>query len=212
MALPLLLATTGALSVGSIATTSSVANADPPYNAQAQDFVGVGSNTIEDLYNAYSGEEPTPGIGVAPILYTPLDDPATGDRIYSFDAENAYDSNNTTNVGCIETKIGGTSFDRPNGSGNGFTALSDALTNTLWYQTGPPQGCHGTAATAQSVTGQIDFSRSSSAPSSSAIVTSPTDANCGAGVTDPCVSYIPFAHDGVTYAYYRGDGRSHQRD
>jgi hypothetical protein len=213
-----LLAATGSLTLGGIALSSSVAHADPPFNSsnKTADFVGVGSNTIEDLMNAESGEEPTagiPGSTQAPAYYTPLADPTTGDRIYSFDAEDPYNSSSTTSVGCITTKIGGPAFDRPNGSTNGRKALSDALVSspavTPWFEAGPPAGCDGTAATAVNVTGQIDWARSSSAPAGPLITEPATEAQCGPKVVSPlvpCITYIPFAHDGVSYAWWAAGG------
>src|ERR1700760_4717247 len=108
-----ILACTGATIFGSAALTATQAGADPGYtnNTTGAPFSGVGSNTIEDLFNAYTGQEPSPGVG-SPKFYgssadsfapdtLPLHDPTTGRRVYSFDAENPYDPNNITNVGCI---------------------------------------------------------------------------------------------------------------
>jgi hypothetical protein len=212
------IACTGATIFGSAALAATQAGADPGYtnNTTGAPFVGVGSNTIEDLFNAFSGQESSPGVGT-PKFYgdsadsfgatnnnLPLHDPTTGRRVYSFDAENPYDPTNITNVGCISTTLGGPAFDRPNGSGNGRKALSDAFdpAHTAWWEVGPPAGCVG-AAPGTNLTGQVDFSRSSSGPSGTLIPT-PTTATCGAA--DPCITYIPFARDGLTYAYWLGSG------
>ncbi|TFD53464.1 hypothetical protein E3T55_05480 [Cryobacterium frigoriphilum] len=77
----------------------------------------------------------------------------------------------------IQTKAGGPSFVRPNGSGNGVKALSASINSTgikVWNGV--------------DITGQLDFARSSSGPK-------------GSG-TD--LTYIPFAKDAVTYAVNAG--------
>jgi hypothetical protein len=211
-------ACTGATIFGSaalVATQTTQAGADPGYTniATGAPFVGVGSNTIEDLFNAFSGQESSPGVGT-PKFYgssadsfapnnLPMHDPTTGRRVYSFDAENPYDPTNITTVGCITTTLGGPQFDRPNGSGNGRKALSDAFdpAHTKWWEVGPPNGCVG-ASPGTTLTGQVDFSRSSSGPSGT-LITSPA-ATCPAAT--PCITYIPFARDGLTYAYWLGSG------
>ena len=228
-----LVAATTATSFGLAALGQTAAHADPPYNNNGSNnvFAGVGSNTLEDLVNGMSGEEPTPGLldstgtPITPTLYTPVMDPLTGSRLYSFDAENPYDPFNTSanGAGCVTTKLGGNSFDRPNGSGAGATALSDALIGgKTWFEGSSkgPGGCFGTLATAQNVAGQIDFVRSSKQPSAfNATVASPADngttdvaGNCGpsapvgVNTSGPCLTYVAIAHDGVTYAYWAGGG------
>lgn len=78
----------------------------------------------------------------------------------------------------IQTTSGGPTFTRPNGSTAGVQALSASINNT-GTRTFPASG-------GVSITGQIDFARSSSAPSS----TFPG--------TD--LTFVPFARDAVTYA------------
>lgn len=78
----------------------------------------------------------------------------------------------------IQTTSGGPVFTRPNGSTAGVQALSASVNNT-GTRTFP-------AAGGVSITGQIDFARSSSAPSSSFAGTD--------------LTFIPFARDAVTYA------------
>lgn len=78
----------------------------------------------------------------------------------------------------IQTRSGGPVFTRPNGSTDGVKALSASVNNTgtrTWPATGGVD-----------ITGQIDFARSSSAPSSSFPGTD--------------LTYIPFARDAVTFA------------
>ena len=234
-----LAAATSAASFGVLGLGPSAAHADPPFNNTGPGINGsntvldgVGSNTLEDLVNAWSGEEPSPGVTdpntfgfITPNFYSPVADATTGTRIYSFDAENPYDAFNTstTGAGCITTKLGGNSFDRPNGSGAGASALSDALVGgSSWFEGSSkgPGGCDGPTKP-QNVAGQIDFSRSSKPPSSSAIVASPADngtsdvtGNCGpnapqgTNTAGPCITYIAIGHDGVTYAYWAASGLS----
>jgi hypothetical protein len=89
--------------------------------------------------------------------------------------------------GCISTKLGGPSFDRPNGSSNGIAALSHAVdptpANNTWVA--PTASC---TISAVNVAGQIDFARSSRGPGNTA-----TNA----------LTYIPFARDGVSYAFVK---------
>lgn len=79
----------------------------------------------------------------------------------------------------IQTTSGGPIFTRPNGSTSGVQALSASVNNT---------GTRVFPATAAgvSITGQLDFARSSSAPSSSFVGTD--------------LTFIPFARDAVTFA------------
>ena len=78
----------------------------------------------------------------------------------------------------IQTTSGGPAFTRPNGSTDGQKALSASIN---------PGGGHTWPATGGvNITGQLDFARSSSSPSSSAVGTD--------------LTFIPFARDAVTYA------------
>lgn len=78
----------------------------------------------------------------------------------------------------IQTTSGGATFIRPNGSTSGVQALSASINNT-GTRTFPATG-------GVSITGQLDFARSSSAPSGSFVGTD--------------LTFIPFARDAVTYA------------
>jgi hypothetical protein len=89
--------------------------------------------------------------------------------IGSYDATAPAGSTNTTT---ITTRSGGPAFTRPNGSGPGINALSASI--------------DGTAFNGTVITGQVDFARSSSGPSSSFPGTN--------------LTYIPFAKDAVSYA------------
>jgi hypothetical protein len=117
------------------------ASADP---AQFNAFVGVGSDTTQDVTNALAGKSNG-------ILFTPVQSSsATGGRqLISFDA--------TPPAGvadnCITPKLGVATFTRPNGSSAGRRALSRAIDGTGY-------GSAATCALAD-VSGSIDFARSS---------------------------------------------------
>lgn len=139
------------------------AKADP---MQYTALHGVGSDTIQDVANAFSGFSGN-------TAYEPITAGSTYTHLASWDA---------TGSTCITTKIGGPSFDRPNGSGNGVRALSRALDG----------GSYGTVACggAKNIAGQVNFARSSSQVTT----------------TSGPLTHIPFARDGVSFAYYRPDG------
>lgn len=117
------------------------AGADP---AQYTAFVGVGSDTTQDVLNALAGKSNG-------ILFTPVQSSAaTGRRqIISFDATPPAGATDN----CITPKIGSPTFTRPNGSSAGRRALSRAIDGTGY-------GSAATCALAD-VSGQIDFARSS---------------------------------------------------
>jgi len=87
-------------------------------------------------------------------------------------------SYNATGTTTIQTRTGGVFFNRPNGSGSGQKALS-ASVNTGGTHVWP-------SGTGVDITGQIDFARSSAAPSAN---TTPAD-----------LTFIPFARDAVSFA------------
>lgn len=87
-------------------------------------------------------------------------------------------SYDATGTPTIQVRSGGVTFNRPNGSGNGVKALTASIN---------PNGTDKwPASTGADVTGQIDFARSSSAPSSSLPGTQ--------------LTFIPFARDAVSFA------------
>ena len=88
----------------------------------------------------------------------------------------SYDASGATTT--IKTTSGGPTFTRPNGSTAGVQALSASANNT-GTRTFP-------AAGGVSITGQVDFARSSGGPSSSFVGTD--------------LTFIPYARDAVTYA------------
>ena len=153
------------------AALSGGAKADPK---QLTALAGVGSDTVQDVFNAFAGY--TNGTDYAPLHSSA----ASGSRqVISFDAINPVNIADT----CITTKLGGPTFDRPNGSGSGQKALSRNIDGTKW----------GTAACGGlvDVSGQVDFGRSSSGPS----VTTTSE-----------LTFIPFGRDGVSFAYYSKTG------
>lgn len=122
------------------------ANADP---AQYNAFVGVGSDTTQDVLNALSGK--SNGITYTPVLSSA----ATGGRqVISFDATPPAGSADN----CITPKLGSPTFTRPNGSSAGRRALSRAMDGTGY-------GSAATCALADT-SGQVDFARSSDGPAS----------------------------------------------
>lgn len=130
--------------VGAAVSSGGAASADPKqYDAP---FVGVGSDTTQDIMNAFAGFENG-------VNYTPIQtDTATGQKqIVSWDATQA--GLTTT---CITTRTGGPSFNRPNGSGAGRGALLSTITAG---GTTSNTNC-GTGTT--SASGQLSFARSSS--------------------------------------------------
>ena len=100
--------TTVAVALGaSVIGFAGPAAADPPSVPPYRTYVGVGSDTTQDVMNAIAGD--VPGIT------------GTNTNIGSY---NAFGSAQIT------TKRGGPAFDRPAGSGAGVKALSDAVTGT----------------------------------------------------------------------------------
>ena len=176
-------------SLGLAVTAMPAAHADP---VERTSYYGVGSDTTQAVVDALAGAEPYPSWKVATpsnIFYAPVHSSvASGQRtLSSFDAVEQGDGINAgTAASCISTKAGGPLFDRPNGSGNGVLALRAS------FGKAPSPNTQGFQATANSCTGavvnipnQVDFARSSSAPSS----TSTTD-----------FTWIPFARDAMSYA------------
>jgi hypothetical protein len=177
-----------------LVNASSAAHADPSYEISGQPFVGVGSDTLQDLFNAFSGAEPSEGIqpGNAPnlptVFYTPIHSSGTdgsgSETIASFDALNPHKPFANPPTGdFITTKLNGPTFDRPNGATDGRVALDDAINGLSWSNVNGP---------ASSVKGYIDFARSTGVGSSAVAGSVP--------ISD--LSYIPFASDGNAYAYH----------
>ena len=136
------------LAVGATVVTSGLpaANADPQF---ANAFVGVGSDTTQDVMNAQAGF-------VNGSFYPPaVSSEATGFKgIVSWDALVPGAPDN-----CITPKLKAPTIYRSNGSSEGRRSLSRAIDGGAY---GPVAQCGGSKATA----GLIDYARSSSGPSS----------------------------------------------
>lgn len=157
------------LAVGSaVVTNVAPAGADPQFVTA---FVGVGSDTTQDVMNAHAGFANGSSY---PALVSSEATGYTG--VASFDAlvPDAPDN-------CITPKVKSPTIYRSNGSSEGRRALSRAIDGTAY---GPAAQCGGS----KSVAGLVDFARSSSGPAS--------------GDTGTALTYIPFARDGVSFAYY----------
>lgn len=166
-----------AAGLGASVMASPNASADPQ---QFSAFVGVGSDTTQDVLNGLAGF--SNGIQFTPIASTASANPSVQGsfQLVSFDAlKPDYVSDN-----CITTKIGGPSFYRPNGSGAGRKALNASSgLGGGWTGAG---GC----GTLTDISGQVDFARSSSISSTTG--------------TDEV--FIPFGRDAVSFAAYKPGG------
>ena len=173
----------GTAGLATLISATSTAQADPSY---VSGYAGVGADVTQDVYAAFTGASPAPP-AAGTTFYQPLhSSSATDDKtIESFDANPA--GGTTTNPGCITTKLGGPSFDRPNSSTAGIAALLASVTGSGWENTSA--SCTGAPV---SVTGQIDFARSARGPK-------------GTGST---LTWVPFARDGLGIVYGGPDGSS----
>jgi hypothetical protein len=163
--------------IGSLAAIGIVggspAQADPQFTSA---FVAVGSDTTQDVMNALAGYAPSPSLTAAAARYEPAI-ASNGQQLISWNALNPADGL----TDCIATKLGGPSFDRPNGSSNGRRALSRAEDGTGWGS----GGCAGPT----DVGGLVDVARSSSGPAS--------------GDTGTDLTYSVLGRDAVSVAFYR---------
>jgi hypothetical protein len=188
----------GMVAAGLLAGSAGSAGADPYTSPVANPLVAVGSNTIQDMLDAFSGAAPTPnnagngtaGNHQATVYYTPLHDPAVGTAgsplasgsFTQIESYSAVNPNTFAEGECIATKPGGNSYARPNGSGDGMKALSDEIQNPAVSWSKTTGGCPATTIAG----GQIDISRSSKAPTAAS----------GTQLT-----WIRFARDAISYAY-----------
>ena len=168
----------GTAGLASITTISSTAQADP---ASVSAEAGVGADVTQDLYAGLGGASPAPPSANTTYFIPLHSSSASNNRtIASFDADPAGGS--TTSPGCVTTKLGGPSFDRPNSTTAGIAALLDASNGTPWENSSA--SC--TSPNSVSVTGQIDFARAARGPKS-------------AGST---LTFIPFGRDALGILYY----------
>ncbi|MGW1806438.1 Ig-like domain repeat protein [Streptomyces sp. NPDC002078] len=144
---------------------ASPAHADPTPAGTFRKLVGVGSDTTQDVLNALAGDTVNNKSYADSAVKS-----ASGAGIASYDAIEP-GTGSTTSM--IQTRSGGPSFLRPNGSGKGRLALSESLTGDKYPD-----------SAGAAIKNQVDFARSSSGPSTS-----------GTALT-----YIPFARDAVGVA------------
>lgn len=172
--------------VGSAATalvvSSTGAGADPGA-LDAGVLKGVGSDTLQDVTNAYSGA--TNNNGYAPLIAASNPAGTLSQQMTSFDAVNPTSASNL----CVTTKAGAGAILRPNGSGDGIAALSRTVTvgspDTNSHSWGKGSAPAGTACNNKDPRGLVDFARSSSGP----------------GNTGTDLDFVPFARDAVSFAY-----------
>lgn len=166
------------LGVGATALISQVPNAgaDP---VQPAALIGVGSDTTQDVMNAMAGFNNG-------INYVPIQGGTAKQQLVSWDATPPSGTD-----GCVAVKLKFGSFPRPNGSSSGQRALSRAIDGTNFGPTTNTQ--FPCSEPAKTISGQIDFARSSAVPTS------------GLSGTD-ILEYLPFAHDALSFGYYRAAG------
>ena len=167
----------GTAGLATLVSATSSAQADPSFVSA---YAGVGADVTQDAYAGLSGASPAPPSSVV-NFYTPLHSSgATNNKtINSFDANPP--GGTTTNPGCLTTKLGGPSFDRPPSTTAGLAALLAAQTGSGYLNSSA--SCTGTAV---NTVGQIDFARAARGPKT-------------AGTT---LTFIPFARDGLGVVYY----------
>ncbi|MEC5150680.1 hypothetical protein [Cryobacterium sp. GrIS_2_6] len=136
------------------------ANAEPVSNS----YVAVGSDTLEDVVSALANGSSLSGSSVRSTTLG-------GATVGSFDA---------TGTAYITTRPSGIRFGRPNGSGDGRTALLRSIDGVATYTSGTA------GAPVVAIPGQVDIARSS-----------------GSGTVDAAGSLIqvPFGRDAIAYAY-----------
>ncbi|MCX8530327.1 MAG: hypothetical protein ORN27_09735 [Rhodoluna sp.] len=169
-------------------STSSAVQAEPVSNSYAI----VGSDTLEDVVNAIVNGTAITGATVRVTI--------NGATLGSFDA---------TGAPYVITKPGGVRFSRPNGSGEGFQALSasigtsaaaDAVGNLFTsgtYQNKGESSVSGSGGASMptslkniNINGQVDISRSSSSDPKSTKVSSASDAT-------GTIVRVPFGRDAI---------------
>jgi ABC-type phosphate transport system substrate-binding protein len=164
-------------------STGATVQAEPVSNS----YVVVGSDTIEDVLNALANGTAITGSTVRVTQ--------NGSTIGSFDA---------TGTPAIITKPGGVRFSRPNGSGEGFKALSSSIiadpVDANYFNSSTYQVIGGTNGTTLPdgiknvhITGQVDIARSSSATPAGTLS---VETNALATIVR-----VPFARDAIALAF-----------
>jgi ABC-type phosphate transport system substrate-binding protein len=148
------------------------ASADPVANTYAI----VGSDTLEDAVNALVNGVP-------------------GDTFRVFSNNSTLGSFDATGNPCIVTKENSSRFTRPNGSGDGVTALVKSMKQQA-YNPSTSNGRVLCDRTNVRIDGLVDIARSSSNPDKikGADFT-------GTGSTDRTLAWFPFGRDAMAYAY-----------
>jgi hypothetical protein len=165
--------------------TAPGAGADPA-QLDAGVLKGFGSDTIQEITNAFAGSDNN--IGYVPLLATANAAGTQKQGLISFDALNAASPTNL----CTTAKLGAGAIYRPNGSGEGRAAVSRTIDGGTWGTTKAgvtPGSCNN-----KSVAGMVDFARSSGGP--------------GGSDTGTDLTYVPFARDGVSFAWATAGGVS----
>jgi hypothetical protein len=158
------------------------AHADPLDHSTGV-LVGVGSDTIQDLFDAYAGQAGSPATG-----YSALTTGTGNVPLVSWDA--VQPGTGVSHDCIVSPKPGFSQIIRPNGSAQGQAALSRSDDGGMWTVSGVT-GCAATGT--GNVTGSIDYARSSAGPDTS---------NPGTQLT-----FFAFGRDGVSYAIFdHGNG------
>jgi hypothetical protein len=146
--------------------------------AQVIALQGVGSDTTQDVMNALAGASNGNS-------YTPVKSSAASGfrQLASWDA--VIPAGENPPLACIAPK--GTTFNRPNGSGAGRRAVSRAIDGGKYGNT--TNSC--TVSGGNFMSGAVDFARSSGGPGNT---------------TGTELTFVPFARDGLGFAYYAPSG------
>jgi hypothetical protein len=175
----------GTAGLASLTALSGPSAQADPLSTTAE--IGVGADVTQDLYDALSGAS-APNTATT-HFFTPLAADSANDNttIESFDAFPSGGS--TLNPGCITTKTGGPSFDRPNSTTNGIAALNAEISGSGWEDT-TNTSCTNAKV---NVVGQFNFARAA------------RGAKSGGSV----LTFAPFARDAVAYIYFdHSDGNA----
>jgi ABC-type phosphate transport system substrate-binding protein len=161
-------ATTAVGAVAAAGLTGGSASADPIQYIDP--LYGYGSDTTQDVMNALAGY--SNGVSFTPLVTAGLSVLASWD---------AFPANS-----CISPVVGAPEVLRPNGSTNGQRILSAANNAGARWPLSATSLCGGQ----KSVSGMVDFARSSSGPS-------------GSG---NALVFMPFGRDSLSFAYTRPTG------
>jgi hypothetical protein len=177
----------GMLGVSSLVSTGGgAAQADPSWTTG---FVGVGADVTQDLWAAYTGASPAPGLDQTnTTFYSPLN----AGQANNFLTVESYDANPpgepTTTAGAIITTAGGNAWDRPNSTTSGLLALYDE-TQGISYEGNP-----SFVGKAVNIEGQVAFARTARGPSGK--------------LPGNALTFIPYARDGLGVLEYTAPGSS----